>query len=115
MQTKKLYQIFEHQLFSFHNPDEDRHGFIMSVVKEYLSYMQGLGLSVPNEWRQAVCEELFSQVNQMLIKKIYGCQTIDQYLKQDKKEKEQEKSWSILRRKPARRTTQRSHRNKKAA
>lgn len=80
--TKKpdpLYTIFEQHLFNFQDPNADSSTFCETIVKEYLTCMRRLGLSVPVEWEAQISEELFFQVNAMLVKKIYGCQTIDQY------------------------------------
>ena len=80
--TKKidpLYTIFEQHLFNFQDPNSDRDTFIEAIVKEYLTHMRKLGLSVPKEWEATVSEELFFQVRAMLLKKIYGCLTIIEY------------------------------------
>jgi hypothetical protein len=74
-----LYTIFEQHLFNFQDPNSDRNVFIEGIVQDYLSHMRRLGLSVPVEWEHHIFEELFFQVNAMLVKKIYGCQTIDEY------------------------------------
>lgn len=81
-QTKKidpLYTIFEQHLFNFQDPNADRKSFIEAIVKDYLIHMRKLGLSVPKEWESQILEELCFQVNGMLVKKIYGCLTIDEY------------------------------------
>jgi hypothetical protein len=80
--TKKidpLYTIFEQHLLNFQDPNSDRASFIEGIVKDYLIHMRKLGLSVPKEWEPQVFEELFFQVNTMLVKKIYGCLTINEY------------------------------------
>jgi hypothetical protein len=74
-----LYTIFEQHLLNFQDPNSDRASFIEAIVKEYLSHMRKLGLSVPNDWETFVSEELSFQVNTMLVKKIYGCLTINEY------------------------------------
>jgi hypothetical protein len=80
--TKKidpLYTIFEQHLFNFQDPNADRGTFVEGIVKEYITHLRALGLSVPMEWQEHIFEELFFQVNSMLVKKIYGCHTIDEY------------------------------------
>ncbi len=74
-----LYTIFEQHLFNFQDPNADRNVFIESVVKEYLTHVRRLGLVVPLEWEHQIFEELFFQVQTMLVKKIYGCLTINEY------------------------------------
>ncbi len=73
-----LYTIFEQHLFNFQDPNSDRTAFIEGVVKDYLKHLRKLGLSVPTEWEQSIFEELFFQVQTMLAKKIYGCQTVNE-------------------------------------
>jgi hypothetical protein len=77
--TDPLYTIFEQHLFNFQDPNSDRNVFIEAIVKDYLGQMRKLGLAVPVEWEEHIFEELFFQVNTMLVKKIYGCQTINEY------------------------------------
>jgi hypothetical protein len=74
-----LYTIFEQHLFNFQDPNSDRGVFIQTIIQDYLSHMRRMGLSIPVEWEEHIFEELFFQVNAMLVKKIYGCQTIDEY------------------------------------
>ena len=75
-----LYTIFEQHLFNFQDPNSDRQTFILTIVKDYLTQLRKLGLSVPKELEEMIFEELFFQVNTMLVKKIYGCMTINEYI-----------------------------------
>jgi hypothetical protein len=80
--TKKidpLYTIFEQHLLNFQDPNADRASFVENIVKDYLIHVRKIGISVPNEWEPQVFEELCFQVNTMLVKKIYGCLTINEY------------------------------------
>jgi hypothetical protein len=74
-----LYTIFEQHLFNFQDPNADRPTFILTIVKDYLTQLRRLGLSVPKELEEQIFEELFFQVNTMLVKKIYGCMTINEF------------------------------------
>ena len=76
-----LYVIFEQHLFSFQDPETDRKSFISKVVTEYLSYLRRLNISVPRSLEQPIVEELSEQVNSMLVKKIYGCLSIEDFRK----------------------------------
>ena len=76
-----LYVIFEQHLFSFQDPETDRKSFITKVVTEYLSYLRRLNISVPRSLEQPIVEELSEQVNSMLVKKIYGCLSIEDFRK----------------------------------
>jgi hypothetical protein len=76
-----LYVIFEQHLFSFQDPETDRRSFISKVVTEYLSYLRRLNISVPRSLEQPIVDELSEQVNAMLVKKIYGCLSIEEFRK----------------------------------
>ena len=89
-----LYTIFEQHLFNFQDANADRPTFILTIVKDYLTQLRKLGLSVPKELEEQIFEELFFQVNTMLVKKIYGCMTINEFIaktptveKKDRKKK----------------------------
>jgi hypothetical protein len=83
-----LYTIFEQHLFNFQDPNADRKSFIDAIVKDYINQMRKMGLSVPGEWEEHIFEELFFQVNTMLVKKIYGCLTINEFIETTAKTKD---------------------------
>ena len=74
-----LYVIFEQHLFTFQDSDADRKAFIGNVVSEYLTYLRKMNIIIPHALENAVIEELGNQVNTMLVKKIYGCLSIDEF------------------------------------
>jgi hypothetical protein len=74
-----LYVIFEQHLFNFQDSEIDRKTFIGNVVQEYLVHLRKLDITIPKPLEQPVVEELCSQVNTMLVKKIYGCMSISEY------------------------------------
>lgn len=78
-QLDPLYVIFEQHLFNFQDADTDRKVFIGSVIQDYLSYLRKMNITVPKSLENAVIEELANQVNTMLVKKIYGRLTIQDY------------------------------------
>jgi hypothetical protein len=80
-QLDPLYVIFEQHLFNFQDPDVDRKTFIGNVIKEYISHLRKLNISIPKSLEGPVVEELAEQVHGMLVKKIYGCLTIADYRK----------------------------------
>ena len=86
-----LYTIFEQHLFNFQDPNADRKTFIEAIVKEYLSQTRRMGLNVPREWEEIIFEELCFQVNTMLVKKIYGCLTINEFTEKTKKKTKEAK------------------------
>ncbi len=74
-----LYVIFERHLFNFADPDSDRAQFIATVVDDYLNFLKKQNIIVPRPMEQLIVEELATQVNTMLVKKIYGCLTLAEY------------------------------------
>lgn len=76
-----LFVIFEQHLYNFQDQDSDRKTFIVNVVLEYLNYLRKLSITVPQSLEPAIIDELGGQVNTMLVKKIYGCLSIQDYQK----------------------------------
>ncbi len=74
-----LYVIFEQHLFNFADPDSDRKTFIGQVVADYIGYLRKNNIIVPKSLEQPICEELGTQVNTMLVRKIYGCLTLNEF------------------------------------
>lgn len=79
-QVDPLYVIFEQHLFSFSDAESDRKTFITNVVNDYLTYLRKNNIIVPKSLEQPIVEELGTQVNTMLVKKIYGCLSISDYV-----------------------------------
>lgn len=79
-QVDPLYVIFEQHLFNFSDSDSDRKTFITNVVADYISYLRKNNIIVPKSLEQPIIEELGTQVNTMLVKKIYGCLSITDYV-----------------------------------
>ena len=77
--TDPLYTIFEQHLFNFQDPNADRETFVLEIVKDYISQVRKLGLAIPTAMEEHIYEELCLQVSHMLVKKIYGCLTINEY------------------------------------
>lgn len=76
-----LYAIFEQHLFNFSDPDIERKTFIAQVVVEYLNFLRKKNVTIPRSLEAAIIEELGSQVNAMLVKKIYGCLSLKDFRK----------------------------------
>ena len=74
-----LYVIFEQHLFNFQDSDIDRKTFVGNVVQDYITHLRKLDITIPKPLEQPVIEELATQVNAMLVKKIYGCLSIGEY------------------------------------
>jgi hypothetical protein len=78
-QIDPLYVIFEQHLCNFQDPEIDRKTFIAQVIAEYLSYLRKKNITVPRALEQPIVEELANQVNTMLVKRIYGCYSIQEF------------------------------------
>jgi hypothetical protein len=74
-----LYAIFEQHLYNFQDSNIDRKTFIGQVIQDYLTHLRKLKITVPKHFEPHIVEELSVQVNSMLIKKIYGCFSIDEF------------------------------------
>ncbi|HAR44397.1 MAG TPA: hypothetical protein DCS07_17500 [Bdellovibrionales bacterium] len=80
-QPDPLYIIFEEHLYNFKDSDSDRRTFIGNIVIDYLTYLRKMNIIVPKAMEASVVEELGFQVNNMLVKKIYGFPNLDEYRK----------------------------------
>ncbi len=76
-----LFAIFEQHLLNFQDPEINRKTFIAKVVADYLSYLRKMNVTVPKSLEQPIVEELAEQVNTILVKRIYGCFSIEEYRK----------------------------------
>ncbi|HUP55922.1 MAG TPA: hypothetical protein VM598_00615 [Bdellovibrionota bacterium] len=74
-----LYVIFEQHLYNFQDSEIDRKTFVGNVVKEYVTHLRKLEITIPKPLEGPVIEELAAQVSSMLVKKIYGCLSIGEY------------------------------------
>lgn len=74
-----LYVIFEQHLYNFQDSDQDRKVFIQHVIGDYLTYLRKQAITVPRSLESAIVDELAQQVNAMLVKKIYGCLSLEDY------------------------------------
>ncbi len=77
--TDPLYTIFEQHLFNFQDSEQDRKTFIVNIVRDYMTYLRRMNITVPKSLEEPMVEELYEQVNVMLVKKIYGCSSIEEY------------------------------------
>ena len=80
-QIDPLFIIFEQHLCNFSDPEMNRKEFILLVIRDYLSFLRKMQISIPRSLEESIIEELQSQVNVMLIKKIYGYLSIQDFQK----------------------------------
>ncbi len=80
-----LYVIFEQHLVNFQDNEVDRKVFINQVIQDYFTYLRKMKIIIPMSLEKYSAEELSSQVQVMLLKKIYGCHTIQEFQKKTSK------------------------------
>lgn len=95
-----LYTIFEKHLYDFDAQEDNEGELIDKIVVDYINLLQQKQIAVPKKWVAQIHEELKDQVRQMLVKKIYGCLSIDEYLESQKdsavKKKKAKKRYSRM-------------------
>ena len=89
MKLDPLYVIFEKHLKdvdNVHDPlspaQRESAEFVDTIIEEYLKSLTKNKVAVPQRWRAQIIEELRDQVRQMLLKKTYGCLSIEDYQRQ---------------------------------
>ncbi len=81
-QLDPLFVIFEQHLYNFQDPDMNRKDFVELVLRDYFNYLRKFNITVPKSLEVPILQELSSQIQTMLVKKIYGCLTIQDYQRQ---------------------------------
>ena len=66
-----LYQLFEFHLFN--RSYEDTTAFTKEIAEEYLVYLDSGPAHVPFHSRSTILKDLESEAQEMLVKKMYGC------------------------------------------
>lgn len=69
-----LQQLFEHHLLN--RSYDDAGAFSKEIVKEYLGYIDATLAHVPIHLRATITEDLETEAHEMLIKKMYGVETL---------------------------------------
>lgn len=75
-----LYTIFEKHLYDFDDTEESEQAFIDKIVSDYMNFLTTQGVAVPRRWQTQIFEEVRDQVRKMLIKKMYGCLSIEEFV-----------------------------------
>ncbi|MGE4232415.1 MAG: hypothetical protein AB7F43_03715 [Bacteriovoracia bacterium] len=83
-----LFTIFEKHLYDFEDADlansqVNISAFVEKVVKDYMSFLRKGKIAIPFQWEASIVEELNDHVEKMLIKKIYGCLSIKEYIQKE--------------------------------
>lgn len=72
-----LFIIFEKHLYDFNY--ESRELFIDGVVKDYLAHLLRQKAMVPPAWKSHLEKTLQDEVSDMLVRKLYGCLTVEEF------------------------------------
>lgn len=75
-----LYTIFEKHLYDFEDNEESEENFVNKIVEDYMTFLSNNSVAVPAKWRHSIAEELRDQVRKMLVKKMYGCLSIKEFI-----------------------------------
>lgn len=75
-----LYTIFEKHLYDFEDNEESEQKFIDNIVNDYLRFLTTQNVVMPRRWQHQIIEELRDQVRKMLVKKMYGCLSIQEFV-----------------------------------
>lgn len=96
-----LYTIFEKHLYDFEDNEESQQAFIGKIVQDYLDFLSEHGAVVPRKWQPHIFKELEDQVLKMLVKKMYGCLSIKDFMRdqtdRSAKRKHAQKKYSKIR------------------
>jgi hypothetical protein len=71
-----LFIIFEKHLYDFNY--ESRELFVKGVVSDYLTHLLRQQVLVPPAWRQQLEKSLAEEVGDMLVRRLYGCLTVEE-------------------------------------
>lgn len=93
-----LFIIFEKHLYDFNY--ESREIFIKAVVEEYLDHLTNQKVVVPTIWKAQLEKSLGDEVSDMLVRRLYGCLTVEEF------KKKQEESEELL---PAKKNSRRRY------
>ncbi|MEW6057710.1 MAG: hypothetical protein AB1540_13955 [Bdellovibrionota bacterium] len=95
-----LYTIFEKHLYDFEDTEESEVAFIDKIVNDYLAFLTSKNVVVPRRWQTQIIDELRDQVRKMMVKKMYGCLSISEFVHgqadRGKKQKTAKKKYSKL-------------------
>lgn len=72
-----LYIIFEKHLYDFNY--ESRELFIKGVVDDYIAHLVRQKAVIPPTWKQHLDKTIAEEVSDMLVRKLYGCLTVEEF------------------------------------
>lgn len=80
LKLEALYTIFEKHLYDFDEAEDSQAAFIDKIVNDYMKFLISNRVAIPRRWEAQITDELRDQVRKMLVKKMYGCLSIEEYL-----------------------------------
>lgn len=87
-----LYTIFEKHLYDFDDNEENQKEFVDKIAKDYIQFLTTKKVAVPSKWQHLIMEELRDQIKKMMVKKMYGCLSVEEYVVSHKTEIKSKKS-----------------------
>ncbi len=87
-----LYTIFEKHLYDFDDSEENQKDFVDKIAKDYIQFLNTQKVAVPSKWQHLIMDELRDQIRKMMVKKMYGCLSIEEYIVNHKTEIKSKKS-----------------------
>jgi hypothetical protein len=94
-----LYTIFEKHLYDFHDDEENSVEFINKIVNDYMTFLSMRKVTMPKRWQNMIVEELRDQVMKMMVKKMYGCLSIQEFVLNQKTQKDFAVKRKVIRKK----------------
>ena len=89
-----LFIIFEKHLYDFNY--ESRELFLKGVVDEYIAHLVRQKTVIPPAWRMHLEKTIGEEVSDMLVRKLYGCLTVEEFQSQTETVVEPAKKEEIL-------------------
>jgi len=72
-----LFIIFEKHLYDFNY--DSRELFLKGVVDEYISHLIRQKTAIPPSWKLHLEKTIAEEVSDMLVRKLYGCLTVEEF------------------------------------
>ena len=72
-----LFIIFEKHLYDFNY--DSRELFVKGVVDEYIAHLVRQKTVIPPSWKQHLEKTIADEVSDMLVRKLYGCLTVEEF------------------------------------
>lgn len=72
-----LFIIFEKHLYDFNY--DSRELFLKAVVDDYIGHLVRQKVVIPPMWKNHLDKTIAEEVSDMLVRKLYGCLTVEEY------------------------------------